>query len=304
MKTAMRSTGADSVSRPAIGMGFRLPIASWICDNLHLFDVLEITVDHYINGGDRTRAIFRELVGRIPLAAHGVGLSIGTDAPLDDAYVERVARAIDDLEMPCYSEHLAWTKAPGIDLANLLPLPKNVDVAQSIIEKVKIVQSRIPVPFALENISYLFDFPDSVLTDAQFFNLISEETGVALLLDVENLYVNSLNHRFDPADFLDALSPGIVTGLHLAGGPVVSKGYLAQPVWIDSHSEQIPDPVLNLMNDVLEDHTPATIVLERDEALQNVDEIAQDVARIRAHVDRKYSEVRSHAEPEAAGSAN
>jgi uncharacterized protein len=149
----MISTAPHSLAKPAVGIGFRLPIAQWTRTNLSKFDVLEITVDHYINSGDQVRAMFRGLVDDIPLVAHGVGLSIGTDVPLDEGYLEQVARTVEDLKMPSYSEHLAWTKAPGIDLANLLPLPKTNEVADSVIEKIKTIQSFIPVPFALENIS-------------------------------------------------------------------------------------------------------------------------------------------------------
>jgi uncharacterized protein len=300
----MISTAPHSLAKPAVGIGFRLPIAQWTRKNLKKFDVLEITVDHYINSGDQVRAAFRDLVDHVPLVAHGVGLSIGTDVPLDKGYLEQVARTVEDLKMPSYSEHLAWTKAPGIDLANLLPLPKTNEVADSVIEKIKVIQSFIPVPFALENISYIFDFPDSVMTDAQFFNLIFRETGVRMLLDVENLYVNSVNHRFDPHQFLDAMPPGIVVGIHVAGGPLVSRPYLEQPVWVDNHSNEVPDQVLTLLDRALDDHHPETIILERDDALDDVDEISRDVDRIRAYVDAKYEKVRSYAEPEAARPAN
>jgi uncharacterized protein (UPF0276 family) len=300
----MISMTPQSLAKPAVGIGFRLPIAHWTQKNLKKFDVLEITVDHYIHGGDQVRAVFKDLVGCIPLVAHGVGLSIGTDVPLDEWYLEQVARTIDDLKMPSYSEHLAWTKAPGLDLANLLPLPKNNEVADSVIGRIKAIQSFIPVPFALENISYIFDYPDSVLTDAQFFNLIFRETGVRMLLDVENLYVNSVNHGFDPNQFLDALPPGIVVGIHVAGGPVVSRSYLEQPVWVDNHSDEVPDQVLILLDRALADHRPESIVLERDDELEEVDEISRDVDRIRAYVDAKYEKVRSYAESEAVGSAN
>jgi uncharacterized protein len=288
----------------AVGFGFRLPISRWTIDNLHKFDVLEITVDHYIHGGDRSRGIFRDLVGRVPLVAHGVGLSIGTDAPLDQAYLEQVARTISDLKMPCYSEHLAWTKAPGIDLANLLPLPRNEQVAQSVIEKINFVQSYLAVPFSLENISYVFDYPDSVLTDAQFFNLIFRETGATMLLDVENLYVNSVNHGFDPFAFLDALPARVVSGLHVAGGPAVSRAYLEQPVWVDTHSAAVPDQVFALLDRVFDDHRPETMVLERDSELDRCDEISNDIDRIRAYVDGKNGKLRSDAEPTSVEPAN
>jgi uncharacterized protein (UPF0276 family) len=284
-------------------MGFRLPIAQWTIDNLSRFDVLEITVDHYIYGGDRVRGIFRELSQEIAFVAHGVGLSLGTDVPLDEAYLEQVARTVDDLKMPVYSEHLAWTKAPGIDLANLLPLPKTEPVAESIVAKVKRVQEVIPVPFALENISYVFEFPDSVLTDAQFFNLIFRETGATMLLDVENLYVNSANHKFDPLEFMAALPPGIVTGVHLAGGPLVSRHYLEEPVWVDGHNAPVHDEALALLNRVLDDHNPDTIILERDDGLEDeddIEEISRDIDRIRAYVDaRFYGKVLPDAESHA-----
>ena len=108
-----------------VGIGFRVPIVKWTLANLQMFDVLEVTVDHYIKGGERARRAIRNLVGRIPLVLHGVGLSIGTDVPLEDDYVDAVARAIDDLEPLSYSEHLAWTKVPGIDIANLLPVRRH-----------------------------------------------------------------------------------------------------------------------------------------------------------------------------------
>jgi hypothetical protein len=165
-------------AKAAVGLGFRFEIASWTKDHLDQFDVPEITVDHYIYGSHEAKAVLRDLVGRVPLVAHGVGLSIGTDLLLDEAYLEKVAQTLVDLKMPSYSEHLAWTKALEVDLANLLPVPRTHQVANSLIEKIRFVQSYISVPFSLENISYVFDFSDSYLSDAEFFNLIFMETAI------------------------------------------------------------------------------------------------------------------------------
>lgn len=269
---------------PAVGIGYRSAIGDWTRDNLAHFDLLEITVDHCMSSGDSVAAEIFDLVGRIPLTAHGIGLSIGTDVPLDLAYLDKVAAVVERLQAPAYSEHLAFTRAPGRDLANLLPLPRTEAVAEAIIAKVRIVQSRISVPFLLENISYLFEWPESDLTDAEFLNLICRETGAGLLLDVENLYLNAHNHGFDPCAFLDDVPAGIVKEVHVAGGVAVRKDFLARPFLADSHSHPVPDAALDLLDRVLTRHAPDTVVLERDDRLHEFGEILDDVRRIRSRI--------------------
>ena len=272
-----RPTEADAM----VGIGFRAPIARWTLTHLHRFDVLEVTVDHYIRGGERVRRAIENLVGRVPLVLHGVGLSIGTDVPLDDDYVDEVAGAIDDLEPLSYSEHLAWTKVPGIDIANLLPLPRTRAAADMLIPKIEILQKRLPIPFSLENISYVFDFPNPEMDDAAFFNLLFRETGVGLLLDVENLHVNSRNHGVDAQGFLNALPEGVVKGVHAAGGPEVDRPYLDVPALADNHSHPVPEEALDLLTCALRRQRPETVILERDSDLDKGEEILSDVSRIR-----------------------
>src|SRR5947208_8379737 len=179
---------------PAIGIGYRYSIHDWICANLASVDVLEITLDHCFAGSEASRAAIYDLIGRIPLTAHGIGLSIGTDAPLDERYLERVAEQLAHLDAPAYSEHLAFTAVPGRDLATFLPVPRTDAVAATIIRKVQHIKSRIPVQFLLENIACLFEWPDSQMSEPDFLNLICRETQAAVLLDIENLLLNSRNH--------------------------------------------------------------------------------------------------------------
>ena len=286
---------------PAVGLGYRSTIAEWTRANLERFDVLEITVDHCIHAGLSQRAEIFDLAGRIPLTAHGVGLSIGTDVPLDLAYLGEVAAIVERLAAPAYSEHLAFTRVPGRDLANLLPLPKTEEVAQAIIAKVRTVQSRIPVPFLLENISYAFEWPDSDLSDAEFLNLICRESGAGILLDIENLYLNSCNHGFDAHEFIDGLAAGIVREVHMAGGISVHEESLPRPFLADSHSHPMPDQTLDLLDYALARHAPATIVLERDDRLDAGDEILNDVARIRACVEARSKKAHAKAVAGSAG---
>jgi uncharacterized protein (UPF0276 family) len=276
-------------SQPAIGIGYRYGIDDWIRANLARFDMLEITLDHCFGGSEAAHAAIFDLVGRVPLTAHGIGLSIGTNVPLDLAYVDRIAALLDRLKAPAYSEHLAFTRIPGRDLGNLLPLPKTDAVAESVIAKVRTVQARISVPFLLENITYIFDWPDSELTDAEFLTLICRETGAGLLLDIENLYLNASNQGFDPHPFLDALPAGIVREMHLAGGITARDSFLRQPLLVDSHSHPVPDAALALLDHALARQAPETIVLERDDRLGAADEILDDVERIRSRVSRRQT---------------
>jgi uncharacterized protein (UPF0276 family) len=285
---------------PAVGIGYRGNIDEWTRANLARFDVLEVTLDHCLADSELLRAAIFDLVGRIPLTAHGIGLSIGTDVPLDLAYLDEIAVLLDRLNAPTYSEHLAFTRVPGRDLGNLLPLPKTEAVAESIAAKVRIVQSRISVPFLLENITYVFDWPDSKLSDAEFLGLICRETGAGILLDVENLHMNGRNHGLDPRAFLDALPGGSVKEVHLAGGVTLREDVLPEPFFADSHSHPVPDATLDLLDYALARQTPATIVLERDDRLEATDEILADLAQIRARLDRRFG--KTHVGP-AVGSA-
>jgi uncharacterized protein (UPF0276 family) len=284
------ATGAISSAAPpspSIGIGYRHGIDGWIRANLARFDVLEVTLDNCLAANRSARDAIFDLVGHIPLTAHGIGLSIGTEVPLDLVYLDAIAALLDRLRAPAYSEHLAFTRVPGRDLGNLLPLPRTQAVAESVIAKIKTVQSRISVPFLLENITYIFDWPDSELTDAEFLTLICRETGAGLLLDLENLYLNASNHGFDVHAFLDTLPAGLVQEIHLAGGKTISEPFLSRPLLVDTHSYPVPEEALALLDEVLARHTPSSIILERDDRLEAVDEILTDVAAIRARVGQR-----------------
>jgi uncharacterized protein (UPF0276 family) len=147
----------------------------------------------------------------------------------------------------------------------------------------------VGVPFLLENITYIFDWPDSRLSDAEFLTLICRETGAGLLLDIENLHLNAINHGFDPCAFLDALPAGLVQEVHMAGGVAVHDDALGRSFHADSHSHPMPEPTLDLLRRTLARHAPTAIILERDDRLDAVDEIIDDVARIRACVDAAWT---------------
>ena len=270
-------------SLPAVGIAYRAAVDGWIRAHLDNFDVLEITVDDCIRGDKERRSAIFDLIGRIPLTAHGVGLSIGTDVPLDIAYLDQIAEVVERLGAPAFSEHLAFTGVPGREIANLLPLPRTTAVAETIIEKVRVVQSHLNVPFLLENIAYFFEWPDSEMSEAEFLNMICSETGAQLLLDIENLHLNALNHGIDPNEFLAIFPSGVVQEVHLAGGATLYPSN-SRPFVADTHSHPVPDAALDLLQEALRHHQPAAIIIERDERFDAFFEILDDMARIRSRL--------------------
>lgn len=268
-----------TVAPPLIGIGYRHPLHEWTVEHLDRFDVLEIVVDHYLAGGPAYRDSLGSMLGKVPMTAHGVGLSIGSTEPLDYAYLEQIAEITSLIGATNFSEHVAFTRSSGIDLANLLPLPKTRETLDFLVERLREVVRVMPVPVSLENITYLFDYNYGGFTDAEFLVQLCERTETTLLLDIQNLYTNAVNHDFDPANFLKALPKGIVKAVHMAGGAEMEH------VEIDTHSFPVRDEVLALLGLMRTQQTPETIILERDGRLDEADEMLDDIDRIRDQYD-------------------
>ena len=268
-----------TVELPLIGIGYRYPLHDWTVEHLARFDVLEVVVDHYMTGGPTYRDSLGALLGKVPMTAHGIGLSLGSTEPLDYDYIEKIADITSLIGANNFSEHVAFTRSSGIDLANLLPLPKTRETLDFLVGRLREVCRIMPVPVSLENITYLFDYNYGELTDAEFLIQLCERTETKLLLDIQNLYTNSLNHHFDPTEFLDALPRGIVKAVHMAGGQEMEH------VEIDTHSFPVRDEVLALLRLMRTQQSPDTIILERDGRLDEPDEMLDDIDNIRDQYD-------------------
>ena len=259
--------------RPLVGVGYRREAIAQAFEFLDDIEVFEVTADHYIYGGPRVREAIVELSRLRPIVAHGVGLSIGTALPPDRAYLDAVAAFLDAVGAPWYSEHLAFTKTPRADVAQLLPLPRTRAVAEVLVHNIELVKRSIPVPLVFENISYYFDYPEPDYTELEFLELVLDSAGADLLLDLENLRLNSLNHRFDPHDYLDRLPGRLVRAVHLAGGTEFG------PLVLDTHDRPVPPDDFELLGHLLQFATPDTIIVERDDAFDRFEEVGRDVRR-------------------------
>ena len=276
--------------RPHIGIGYRQPLHDWTVQHLEGFEVLEVVVDHYLTGGPAYRDSLAALLGKVPVTSHGIGLSLGSTEPLDYGYIEKIAEITSLIGATRFSEHVAFTRSGGIDLANLLPLPKTRETLDFLVDRLKEVCRIMPVPVSLENITYLFDYNYGEMSDEEFLVRLCEATDTTLLLDLQNLYTNALNHQFDPSDFLKALPDGIVKAVHMAGGREMEH------VEIDTHSDPVRDEVLALLRLMRATQTPETIILERDGRLDEPEEMLDDIDNIRAQYDLAPVE-RHHVQP-------
>jgi uncharacterized protein len=264
---------------PTVGIGYRFPLHHFITDNLSEIDVLEVNLDQYFAAGRYRQSRLEPFVGTIPLIGHSVGLSLGTDVLPDIRYLEKISLGIEQLQIPFFSEHLGFTKSSGLHLGSLLPVPRTEEAAEVMIRNVMFVKARLPVPLYLENISYYFEYPESDFSEEEFINLVCREAGVSVMLDLQNLYVNSVNHSLDPHSYIDSLPTGLVKAMHTAGGRYI------EDVLIDDHGHAIADPVLDLVEYALERQNPQTIIVERDNRIEETDEILNDIRRLKARVE-------------------
>lgn len=263
---------------PKVGIGFRPEAFDDTIRHIDEFERLEVIVDHYIAGGFRLREQIVDLSRRVPVVGHGVCLSLATAVLPDGAYLDQVAEALEVIGAPWHSEHLAFTKVPGRDPAELLPVPRTREVADVILRNLEVVHQHINTPFAIENISYYFEYPGSEMSEPEFLELICREGNCSLLLDVENLYLNSCNHSYDPYAYIDALPAGLVKGVHVAGGIKLDR------LMLDSHNKPVPEEVFTLLAYLLGRQSPETIILERDDDLDHFEEILADVQRLKSVV--------------------
>jgi len=261
---------------PAYGVGLRRPHFESIFERGEGIDCLEILTENYIGFGGRPRAVLERAAARWPLVFHGVSMSIGSVAPLDQGYLDRLAAVLAEVKPRWFSDHLSYSSAFGVDYHDLIPLPFTREAVDHVVARVAQVARISDVPFLLENPSYYVRYRDAEMTEAEFITAVVEEADCGLLLDVNNVWVNSRNHDYDPRAFVDALPLHRVRQLHMAGH--TPRG----DVIIDSHGAAIIDEVYDLYAYVVERVGPVTTILEWDNDIPPIEVLCAENRRIRA----------------------
>src|SRR6266478_8078861 len=199
------------------GVGLRSLHFSYILEDHPEVDWFEIISENFMDSGGRPRFVLEQIAERYPIVMHGVSLSIGSTDPLDFEYLKKLKRLADDIAAVWVSDHLCWTGVAGLNAHDLLPIPLNEQTLRHVVARVRTVQDFLERPLVLENPSTYVTFADSTLSEWEFITRMAEETDCGLLLDVNNVYVSSVNHDFDPAEYVRSVPHRRVVQFHLAG---------------------------------------------------------------------------------------
>mgnify|MGYP000271225918 FL=1 len=237
-------------------------------------DFMEVAPENWIGVGGRYGRKFRSLAERFPIALHGLSLDIGGPDPLDTDLVRSVRQLMDEINVPLYSEHLTYCAADG-HLYDLLPIPFTEEAVHYVADRVRQVQDIIGAPIALENASY-YAQTHTELSEAEFVNAVLAESGCDLLLDVNNIYVNSINHGYDALEFLESLPLERARYIHVAG-----HYDEADDLKVDTHGADVIDPVWDLLAQAYRRTGPLPTLLERDFNLPPLEELLLEVGQVR-----------------------
>lgn len=236
-------------------------------------DFLEIAPENWIGVGGRLGRALRELTERHPFACHGLSLSLGGPAPLDETLIKRIRRLLDAHGIATYSEHLSYCSDDG-HLYDLMPIPFTTEAVQWVAARIRRVQDMLGQRIAVENVSY-YAAPGQQMCEIDFINAVLAEADCDLLLDVNNIHVNSVNHGYDAGAFLDALPGERVAYIHVAGHYVEATDLL-----VDTHAAPVIDPVWQLLARAYRSFGIRPTLLERDFNFPPLAELIAEVTMI------------------------
>jgi uncharacterized protein (UPF0276 family) len=235
----------------------------------------EIISENFMVGGGRPMRNLERALERFRLVQHGVSLSIGSTEPLDWDYLKKLKSLLQKVKSPWVSDHLCWTGSHGVNLHDLLPLPYTEAAVKHVAERARTVQDFLGVRLALENVSSYLGYTSSAMTEWEFVTAVAEEADVGILLDVNNIYVSSYNHAFDPVAYVDGVPHHRIVQIHLAGH--TNRGNYI----IDTHSDHVIDPVWNLYRRTLEHTGPVSTLVEWDDDIPPFATLAAEAGKAR-----------------------
>ena len=253
------------------GLGLRPEHYEEIVSAWPQVDWFEIISENYMVPGGKPLAWLDQIRERYPMVMHGVSMSIGSMDSLNADYLQQLRTLAERVDAHWFSDHLCWTGVDQVNLHDLLPLPYTEEALGHVVDRVKRVQDAVGRPFLIENVSSYLTYCDSALTEWDFLTAVAERADCRILLDVNNIYVSSFNHQFDPREYVDAIPPELVWQIHLAGH--TNHGTHI----VDTHDHPVIDAVWELYAYTVARLGEVSTMIERDDHIPPFDEVLAEI---------------------------
>ena len=258
------------------GLGLRVDHYETILNSEPAVDWFEIISENYLVPGGKPLNYLDRIRERYPLVMHGVSMSIGSTDPLNRDYLKQLKELARRIEPAWISDHLCWTGVHGTNLHDLLPLPYTEETIDHVAARIREVQDFLGRQMLIENVSSYVSYAQSQLSEWDFLRTVCERADCLLLFDVNNVYVSSVNHSFDPLDYLNGIPAARVQQFHLAGHEDHGR-YI-----IDTHDHPVPDPVWELYAQALRRFGPVSTMIERDDNIPPLEELTAELDHARS----------------------
>ena len=269
-----------------LGVGLRTVHFDYILNHQPKVDWFEVISENFMDSRGRPRYVLEQMAERYPVVMHGVSLSIGSSDPLNFEYLRRLKALAHDLKPRWISDHVCWTGVAGRNTHDLLPVPLTEASLKHVVGRIRMVQDFLERPFVLENPSTYVGFTGSTLSEWEFMSRMAEDADCGLLLDVNNVYVSSRNHDFDPEEFIRSLPHERIVQFHLAGHTD------CQTHLIDTHDSHVVDPVWELYRLAHQLTGGVSTLLEWDAKIPPFPVLHAEVLKAKQHIGTELEDER------------
>ncbi|WP_261816287.1 MNIO family bufferin maturase [Vibrio gallicus] len=261
----------------AVGVGLRHPHLEHFANKQDQLPWLEVHSENFFNPESIATKQLLSIREHTPISCHGIGLSLGSVAPVSQPHLKQLTQLLARVEPIFVSDHLSWSENGGVYYNDLLPLPYTEEALDVFCRNVLLVQDAIKRPLLIENPSSYLQFKHSTITEWEFLNAVQQKTDCKLLLDINNVYVSSSNHGYDPYHYIDSFSHTHVEEIHLAG--FTHKQLPQGDIWIDTHSCPVSDAVWKLYAYWCQQYGTRATLIEWDSNLPEVAVLLQEAAK-------------------------
>jgi uncharacterized protein len=261
-----------------LGLGLRTVHFQHILQHHPEVDWFEIISENFMDSHGRPRYVLHQIAERYPIVMHGVSMSIGSTDPLDFEYLGKLKALSEEVKTGWISDHLCWTGVNTKNSHDLLPIPYNEKTLKHVVDRIGVVQDFLGRPLVLENPSSYITFADSSMSEWEFIGQMAKESGCGLLLDVNNIYVSSFNHEFDPVEFLNSVPHEYIVQCHLSGHSNCGTHI------IDTHDDHVINPVWDLYRRMHQFTGGVSTLLEWDANIPAFEVLHDEVLKARRYM--------------------